>query len=93
LNDRFRKNFCDGFLKIFLGGLAAMTDDEKKLLEQIYEMDKDVRELASSVKELKGDVKEFRNGVTDFSNEMKGFYSEFRNNQKEIVEGITRNGK
>ncbi len=56
-----------------------MTENEKKLLEQIYEM---VTEMAQDVKELKSEV-------ADFRNEMKGFYSEFCSNQQEIMGGIS----
>ncbi|MBF7145194.1 hypothetical protein [Bacillus toyonensis] len=56
-----------------------MTEHEKKVVEQIYEM----------LKEMDKDLKEFRSEFTDFRTEMKGFYSGFLDRQKEIVRGIT----
>lgn len=89
-------------IKLILGGLATMTENEKKMIEKIYEkvtaMEKKVTKLEDSVTKLEGSFKGLRKtyeqGFSDVRNKLDEII-ELNNNRKsarEIVEGITGKG-
>lgn len=81
----------------FLGGLAAMTENEKKMIEKIYEkvtaMEKKIDKLDGGLDKLDGRVTSLESKVDDLKNVHTGLQSTFekgfsdvRNKLDDIIE-------
>ena len=76
-------------LKTFLGGLAAMTEKEKKLIQQMYEkvceMDK---KLGNRLDKLDCSLTSLESNVSDLTNEHTGLQATFENGFRDIHESL-----
>lgn len=81
--------------KNFLGGLAAMTENEKKLIQQIYvkvcEMEKKVNSIGDGLDELNGreTSTSVESKLDDLKNVHKGLQATFEQGFADVHKGLS----